>query len=270
MGNNIYCCKKNYSTDESNLIKLSVQPKKHEEMNKNKNIKATNSSLKNQRLNTSFTFTEPKTSHNSSKNLNIKKNGQNNNMNNIIRSKIRSQTVGRRSAYLNRTFINIILIGDKKVGKTCLIEMIDQNIFNANYNESKEDENIIIKLPFNNKTYNLNFCIPIVLHINNILSIPKDYIIMMYDINNNESVTFIKQILDNIKNKIKYNHLITNIILLGNKKDIKENNSEAIQLSKEFNISHFEISIKKNIGIDEFTNKITKDFDYVETIMDKE
>jgi ribosome-interacting GTPase 1 len=78
------------------------------------------------------------------------------------------------------------------------------------------------------------------------------------------------KILDNIKNKIKYNHLITNIILLGNKKDIKENNSEAIQLSKEFNISHFEISIKKNIGIDEFTNKITKDFDYVETIMDKE
>ena len=269
MGHNIYCCKKNYSTDESNLIKLSVEPKKSEERNKNKNIKI-NSSLKNQRLNTSYTFTEPKTSHNSSKNLNIKKNGQNNNINNIIRSKIRSQTVGRRSAYLNRTFINILLIGDKKVGKTCLVERIEKNKFNPDYNESKEDENIIIKVPFNNKTYNLNFFIPIELNVNNFLHTQKDYIILMYDISNNESFTFIKKILENIKNKIKNNHILSNIFLLGNKKDIKVINSDVINLCKEFKISHIEISVKKNIDIDKLTNKITKDFDYIESLLNKE
>ena len=270
MGNNIYCCKKNYSSDESNLIKLNEEPKKNEEINKIKNVKIKNNSLKNQRLSTSNTITETKTSHNSSKILNLKKNSQNNNINNIVRSKIRSQTVGRRSAYLNRTFINILLIGDKKVGKTCLIEMMEKNEFNSNYNETKEDENCVVKVPFNHKTYNLNFFIPIALNISNMLNTQKDYIILMYEISNNDSVIFIKKILENIKNKIKYNHLISNILLLGNKKDIKEINSDAIELSKEFKISHLEISIKNNIGIDEFTHKISKDFDYIESILEKE
>ena len=97
-----------------------------------------------------------------------------------------------------------------------------------------------------------------------------DYYILIYEINNQDSFIFIKEIYENnLKNKMKNNHELSNIIFIGNKKDLGNNNENIINYCNDNQISHFEISVKNNYGLNELCQKITFDFDVNEFEINK-
>ena len=266
MGNGVFCCHRNNLIEHSVKLDGILSPIEQNNEN-NKMVKNIKNKKSNSRLNTSFTE-QKVTSHNNNSSKNLKLKNQNNSIQNIIRSKVRSQTVGRRSTYLNRTFINILIIGEKKVGKTSLIEKIESNKFDLKYIQSKEDENIIYKVSYNNRIYKINFFVPIHSNIKHTLKNQKDYFILMYDLNNEKSIPFIKKFMEKLEPLYKKNKYLSNIIFLGNKLDLKEANKDIINYCEEKNISHFEISIKNNFGIDELIQTITQDFNFHEFDID--
>ena len=97
-----------------------------------------------------------------------------------------------------------------------------------------------------------------------------DYYILMYDLTDKKSFEFVKGIYEkNLVEKMKKTNDISNIIFVGNKIDIGKVDDEIIKYCDEKNISHFEISIKNNLGCIELSQKITEDFDINEFLINK-
>ena len=196
-------------------------------------------------------------------------NSQRDNMLNVkLRNKIVKKTHGRRSVFLNRTSVNIIIVGDKNVGKTSYAYKIKDNKFNENYIPTKddEDERFIIKAVNGERTYHLNVAI-----INDIKAIKEetkrqlDYCLVFYDMNNESTMDFAKNIFETyLKSELENvnNISLSHVIFIGNKCDLNNNvNSKIEELCKEFKMDHFEISVKNNIRLEEMKNKLTQAFD---------
>ena len=189
-------------------------------------------------------------------------------LNSKLRSKIAKKTQGRRSVFLNRTNVNIIIVGDKFVGKTSYAIKLKDNTFNDNYvpTNDNEDERFILKTVNGERTYLLNVAI-----INNVQFIKEeikrqlDYCLIFYDMNNENSMDFAKSIFENY---LKYelenvnNNSLSHVIFIGNKCDLNNNfNNKIEEICNEYKMNHFEISVKENIKIDEMKNKLTQAFD---------
>ena len=196
-------------------------------------------------------------------------NSQRDNMLNVkLRNKIVKKTHGRRSVFLNRTSVNIIIVGDKNVGKTSYAYKIKDNKFNENYIPTKddEDERFIIKAVNGERTYHLNVAI-----INDIKAIKEetkrqlDYCLVFYDMNNESTMDFARNIFETyLKSELENvsNISLSHVIFIGNKCDLNNNvNSKIEELCKEFKMDHFEISVKNNIRLEEMKNKLTQAFD---------
>ena len=201
------------------------------------------------------------------KNQNISNSTRDNMLSGKLRSKIAKKTHGRRSVFLNRTSVNIIIVGDKEVGKTCYSNKLKDNTFNDKYIPTNitEDERFICKAINGERTYHLNIAI-----INNINDIKEelkrqiDYFLIFYDMNNENSIDFGITIFDNyLKSEINNgSNSLSHVIFIGNKCDLNNNiNCKISQICDEFKINHFEISIKDNFFIDEMKNKLTEAFD---------
>ena len=176
----------------------------------------------------------------------------------------------RRSVFLNRTFINTLIIGAKNVGKTSFGIKISKKKFKDNYNESNIDENYVSKIGLENRFYNISFHIPLEENLNEIINNNMDYYILMYDLTDKNTFEFIKDIYEkNLIERFKKTNDISNIIFVGNKIDIGKVDNEIIQYCDDKNISHFEISIKNNLGCIELSQKITEDFDMNEFQINK-
>ena len=267
MGNVEFCCTKNNSIDnKSNFIQLSnlmIKSPTFDEGEMNKTgFNPLNHSEQNNKINNYNNLKCSFLSENSKDNLSKRS------FKNPIHEKIISSRKSRRSTFFNRTYLNILIIGDKKVGKSSFLNILNKNKFNENYNPSFEkEEKISIKVTHNKRTYNFSFYI-----LNDVNLIAKnysktiiDYYLIFYDIFEKKSIEFAKNIYDNVlKSKlIKINDKLSNIIFIRNKIDLNNNltNDSVIEFCQNNHLDHFEISVKKNKGINELNKNLIEVFD---------
>ena len=183
-----------------------------------------------------------------------------------IKNKIKNKTNRRRSAYLNRTFINILVIGDKNTGKTSFLKLFKDNKFSDKYEATKEDEESYDKkIVINKNNIHMNILVCNNLNKKEVLNSSKDYYLLFYDITNMNTLEFIEKIyLENFINKLQIiENKLSNIILIGNKIDLKQDDiiyNKMENFCNQNNLSHYEISTKNNKGINEFSNLIVENF----------
>ena len=159
----------------------------------------------------------------------------------------------------NSTQINLILLGDSKVGKTSFINRYSKNSFALITLSTMGMDNIKQTIKIKNKIYKL--IIWDTVGQERYRSLPKKYyqnvngILLLFDISEKKSFENISHWIENINDNIKRrfteesNNLI--ITLIGNKIDLerKVNSEEINKLIKELNIKYFEVSCKLNINV---------------------
>ena len=189
-------------------------------------------------------------------------------LNSKLRNKIVKKTHGRRSVFLNRTSVNIIIVGDKNVGKSSFALKLKNNKYNDKYtpNDKNDDERFIFKNVNGERTYHLN--VAIINNENNIKEETRrqlDYCLIFYDMNNENSIDFAINLFSNyLKSELENvnNNSLSHVIFIGNKFDInKQVNDKIIDICDKFKMNHFEISVKDNINIEQMINKLTQAFD---------
>ena len=283
MGNSQMCICENKEDIENNkkVIKVNTEIEKEEKEEKDKNniknqLKKRQTVQESNRKKLFLNNDQSKrnesidksTVYSIDKNQNISNSTRDNMLSGKLRSKIAKKTHGRRSVFLNRTSVNIIIVGDKEVGKTCYSNKLKDNTFNDKYIPTNitEDERFICKAINGERTYHLN--IAIINDINNIkeeLKRQLDYCLIFYDMNNENSIDFgIKIFEDYFKTELNNvgNISLSHVIFIGNKCDLNNNISTKIsQICDEFKMNHFEISVKDNIFLEEMKNKLTQAFD---------
>ena len=244
--NNNYNSMPNFDKKELNLTQNS---------NINPTIDTTGIDLSNNSLNKAIN------QENSEKKTECKKEKVSN-----IKNKIKNKTNRRRSAYLNRTFINILVLGDKNTGKTSFLKLLKDNKFSDKYETTKEDEESYDKkIVINKNNIHMNILVCNNLNKKEVLNSSKDYYLLFYDITNMNSLEFIEKIyLENFINKLHIiENKLNNIILIGNKIDLKKDDiiyNKMENFCNQNNLSHYEISTKNNLGINEFSNLIVENF----------
>ena len=244
--NNNYNSMPNFDKKELNLTQNS---------NINPTIDTTGIDLSNNSLNKAINL------ENSEKKTECKKEKVSN-----IKNKIKNKTNRRRSAYLNRTFINILVLGDKNTGKTSFLKLLKDNKFSDKYETTKEDEESYDKkIVINKNNIHMNILVCNNLNKKEVLNSSKDYYLLFYDITNMNSLEFIEKIyLENFINKLHIiENKLSNIILIGNKIDLKQDDiiyNKMENFCNQNNLSHYEISTKNNLGINEFSNLIVENF----------
>ena len=244
--NNNYNSMPNFEKKELNLTQNS---------NINPTIDTTGIDLSNNSLNKAIN------QENSEKKTECKKEKVSN-----IKNKIKNKTNRRRSAYLNRTFINILVIGDKNTGKTSFLKLLKDNKFSDKYETTKEDEESYDKkIVINKNNIHMNILVCNNLNKKEVLNSSKDYYLLFYDISNMNTLEFIEKIyLENFINKLQIiENKLSNIILIGNKIDLKQDDiiyNKMENFCNQNNLSHYEISTKNNLGINEFSNLIVENF----------
>lgn len=253
--NNNYNSMPNFDKKELNLTQNS---------NINPTIDTTGIDLSNNSLNKAIN------QENSEKKTECKKEKVSN-----IKNKIKNKTNRRRSAYLNRTFINILVIGDKNTGKTSFLKLLKDNKFSDKYETTKEDEESYDKkIVINKNNIHMNILVCNNLNKKEVLNSSKDYYLLFYDITNMNSLEFIEKIyLENFINKLQIiENKLSNIILIGNKIDLKQDDiiyNKMENFCNQNNLSHYEISTKNNLGINEFSNLIVENFANLSNLFSK-
>ena len=159
----------------------------------------------------------------------------------------------------------ILLIGDSKVGKTCLISRYAIGVFNEDYistigfdNRQKEEiinnEKVLVKIfdtagqeRFKSITAN---------YLRN-----AEGVILVYDLTSTESFESLKFWIESIKNNLGNDEPIP-IIIIGNKIDLEGareiNKSVAEKFAKDNNYKYFETSAKTGEGVDDAFREIVK------------
>ena len=156
----------------------------------------------------------------------------------------------------------ILTLGESGVGKTCILRRFVENKFIKNHLAT-------IGIDFRTKTIPINdYEVKLKIwdtageerfrNITNQYYKGADGIILVYDLNNKDTLTKIKdwmnQIHQNTSNDI-------GLVLVGNKSDLKREISteESLNLSKELNIQLFETSALTGEGVNEIFEFLTKD-----------
>ena len=159
----------------------------------------------------------------------------------------------------------ILLIGDSKVGKTCLISRYAIGVFNEDYistigfdNRQKEEiinnEKVLVRIfdtagqeRFKSITAN---------YLRN-----AEGVILVYDLTSTESFESLKFWIESIKNNLGNDEPIP-IIIIGNKIDLEGareiNKSVAEKFAKDNNYKYFETSAKTGEGVDDAFREIVK------------
>ena len=159
----------------------------------------------------------------------------------------------------------ILLIGDSKVGKTCLISRYAIGVFNEDYistigfdNRQKEEiinnEKVLVRIfdtagqeRFKSITAN---------YLRN-----AEGVILVYDLTSTESFESLKFWIESIKNNLGNDEPIP-IIIIGNKIDLEDarqiNKSVAEKFAKDNNYKYFETSAKTGEGVDDAFREIVK------------
>ena len=143
--------------------------------------------------------------------------------------------------------IKFVLIGDKKVGKTTIVNHYTNNKVIQEYNETPETKLYKAKAKINEK----DFIIKIIDTPSNkqFLNIIKgeyqnaNYILIVFDLTNRETFLSLNEWINHCRSVQNQN---MDLILIGNKSDLNQNRVVSTEEAKKFasdnNIEYFEIS----------------------------
>jgi GTPase SAR1 family protein len=152
---------------------------------------------------------------------------------------------------------------------------LKDNKFSDKYETTKEDEESYDKkIVINKNNIHMNILVCNNLNKKEVLNSSKDYYLLFYDITNMNSLEFIEKIyLENFINKLQIiENKLSNIILIGNKIDLKQDDiiyNKMENFCNQNNLSHYEISTKNNKGINEISNLLVENFNNLSTSLNK-
>jgi len=170
----------------------------------------------------------------------------------------------------NKSTINIVLLGERCVGKTSIIFQYTSNKFDQYYITTIYKEDFTKTISLANKKYNLYFTVTSgdPQYQGDYTNIYKtcDFFVLVFDISMTQSFEKIKEILKNdiIQYVDLYKENYSNVIVVGNKCDLKSRKvsfEEASEYCKRYCIDYFEVSAKNNLNLGKVFNKITEVYD---------
>jgi small GTP-binding protein len=150
--------------------------------------------------------------------------------------------------------INIVLVGDEKVGKSSIMIRYTKGIFEKHYITSIQTECYTQSVTLRDKTFTIKFFAtagnPLYMADNDLYIGVADVLIFVFDFTNNESF---KWLID----RINMAYLKTNkIIIIGNKVDLKKevNVNSVKSLIKERKLEYLEVSAKTFLNLPKLIN----------------
>ena len=156
-----------------------------------------------------------------------------------------------------KTDINIVILGDSEVGKSCFAIQYIKNKFEKFHVATIGFENFKTSINCNDTKYILNFTITsgLVQYKLDYTSYfeAADFFLIFYDVTNSSSFTSIPNILSQIENYVfRYKNDSSNVIIVANKCDLKNREiagKDAKNIFMKKCLKHYEISVKANSNI---------------------
>jgi len=165
---------------------------------------------------------------------------------------------------IKRTKFNVSLLGEKSVGKSCMVQSLFGLPFNENQIATIGVENFSDKATFDNKEYIFKIFDTAGQErydsvASGTIKIANGFL-LVFSVNNRESLLKVKKWLKHIEENVNINQKI--IYLVGNKIDIPEReitNEEAVNFAKDNHMKYFETSAKTGFKIKEVFHQIYSD-----------
>ena len=165
---------------------------------------------------------------------------------------------------IKRKKFNLILLGEKLVGKTCMVLSLTGKGFNENHIATIGVDYVIHKAKIDGKEF--AFKIYDTAGQERYDSIAAgilkaaDGFLLVFSVDKKKTLEKISKWVDNIEDNVDRNEKV--LILVGNKIDINRRevtNEEGMNFAKERNMKYFETSAKTGFGINEAFNQIFQD-----------
>ena len=165
---------------------------------------------------------------------------------------------------IKRTKFNVILLGEKSVGKTSLVLSLTGQPFNENqianigvdfvsHNAIIDGKEFVFKIYDTAEQERFD-------SISSSILKAADGFLLVFSVDKKKTLEKISKWVDNIEDNVDRNEKV--LILVGNKIDINRRevtNEEGMNFAKERNMKYFETSAKTGIGIKEAFNQIFQD-----------
>ena len=172
----------------------------------------------------------------------------------------------------DKNIINIVLLGEKCTGKTSLVYQFISNKFDQFYIQTINKEEFNKSVNYNDKQFILNLIVtsgdPQYQQDYSSIFKSADFFIVCYDVTSIQSFEKSKDIINN--EICRYLYLLhdnfANVILLGNKADIKEKNvpiSLVGEFCNKYSINFFEVSAKTKMNIENTFMKLIQVYDEI-------
>ncbi len=172
------------------------------------------------------------------------------------------------------TSVKILMLGEKNVGKTCLIRRYIENVFIPSYQPTIGIDFFSKTLTINNKEINLKIWDTAgeerFRNLTNQYYNRTDGIILVFDLTNINTMYNIKYWIEQINEKINCNDI--SLILIGNKSDLERQISyeNCEKFSEDLNIKYFESSALSGDNVNEFFNYLVNEIINKKNIMEKD
>ena len=164
---------------------------------------------------------------------------------------------------IKRRKFNVILLGEKLVGKTCLIHSLTEK-FDENQITTFRVDYIIHKAIIDGKEFEFKIYDTAGQErydsISTSILKKMDGFLLVFSVDNKKTLDKISKWVDNIEDNVDRNEKV--LILVGNKIDINRRevtNEEGMNFANERNMKYFETSAKTGFGINEAFNQIFQD-----------
>ena len=166
--------------------------------------------------------------------------------------------------------INIIFLGDKCVGKTSIVYQFTSNKFEQYYIQTIMREEFVKIVPFSDKKYQIKLTVtsgvPQYQEDYSNFYVTSDFFIVCYDVTSQQSFEKAKDIInkDLLPYVFLYNENYANVILLGNKSDVKErqvNYEKVLEYCKKYKFDFYEVSAKLNTNIPKVFSHLVEVYD---------
>jgi small GTP-binding protein len=193
-------------------------------------------------------------------NININNNLLNQSLSDFLRIKEFPKEI-----YKKKDTINIVFLGDKFVGKSCIVYQYINNKFEPFYIQTMYKEISKKIVSAENRKFNIEVSVTsgVPQYQEDYTDLYKtcDFFVVCYDVTSNDSLLKAKEIItkDLLPYIFLYEKGFSNIFLLGNKSDLKTkkiDNSKILEYTEKYKITFFETSAKNNYNISVVFNKI--------------
>jgi len=203
--------------------------------------------------------------NNKNKNENINNIEMNNNLLNQSLSDFMKIKEFPKEIYEKKDTINIVFLGDKYVGKSCIVYQYINNKFEPYYIQTmyKEISKKIVSVENRKFIIEVSVTSGVPQYQEDYTNLYKncDFFVVCFDVTSNDSLLKAKNIIkkDILPYIFLYDKDFSNIFLLGNKSDIKTRKidySKVLEYIEKYKITFYETSAKNNYNISVVFNKI--------------